>query len=117
MDLLSFMLPRSFIVISSRAIVSPTIGLNAKLVLYSRAATAWKIADFGLAVHGTSTRQQTTRYANGTACYRAPELVTLHNQGKFSNKVDIFAVGCILFEAVFLEKAFDSDVAVYEYAE
>lgn len=83
------------------------------IVLYSCQEWAWKIADFGLATEGTSKRARTTRYARGTSSYRAPELLA---NGKFSNKVDTWAVGCILYEVVFLRKAFFSDVEVSMYA-
>jgi len=42
--------------------------------------------------------------ARGTASYRAPELY--QEQASFNNKVDIWALGCILFELVVLQKAF-----------
>jgi WD40 repeat protein len=56
----------------------------------------------------------TTRYSRGRSCYRAPEL--LRNEGKYSNKVDIWSLGCILYELVTANKAFPGDFAVYEYA-
>jgi tetratricopeptide (TPR) repeat protein len=53
-------------------------------------------------------------YARGTACYRAPELVK--EFPFFSNKVDIFAIGCILFELVTNgNKAFANDFYIHEY--
>ena len=60
----------------------------------------------------------TTRYARGTDRYRAPELVTLFSREKpkFTNKVDIWAFGCIIFELVCSKPAFpggDSQVWVY----
>ena len=82
-------------------------------MLYSYRQATWKLGDFGLAAEGTSKRVQTSRYARGTASYRAPELV---KDGKFNNKVDIWAMGCILFEVVFRKKAFDNDTAVYDYS-
>src|SRR5271170_4973347 len=83
------------------------------LVLYSRAQHGWKIADFGLTTEGTSQKSYTTHYSRGTSSYRAPELV---RSGTYNNKVDIWAVGCILYEVVTLQKAFSTDNAVYEYA-
>ena len=83
------------------------------LVLYSRARDAWKIADFGLTTEGTSQRSYTTHYSRGTSSYRAPELV---RSGTYNNKVDIWAIGCILYEVVTLQKAFATDTAVYDYS-
>ena len=82
------------------------------IVLYSCQENSWKITDFGLTSEGTSNHACTTRYARGTSSYRAPELLS---RRKFSNKVDIWAVGCILYEVVFLRKAFlgDGDVLMY----
>ena len=90
------------------------------LVLYSRKGSAtrgvWKVADFGLTVEATSKQLHTTRSSKGTSSYRAPELVREHGPGTFNNKVDIWALGCIIFEIVFRKKAFSSDFAVYQYA-
>lgn len=84
------------------------------LVLFSAKDRAWKIGDFGLTTEGTSVRERQTREARGTACYRAPELLDL--DPVFSNKVDIFGLGCILFELVTGGvKAFTSDWLVHEY--
>lgn len=85
------------------------------LVLYSVPEKAWKLADFGLTTEGTSKRAHTTERAQGTACYRAPELVREYS--RYTNRVDIFALGCILFELVASgQKAFASDFEVLEYA-
>jgi serine/threonine protein kinase len=44
---------------------------------------------------GSSGREVTTERVRGTSGYRAPELIrTFH----YTNKVDIFAIGCIFFE-------------------
>ena len=64
---------------------------------------------------GTSKKALTTRYASGTPCYRAPEL--LQEFSEYNNKADIFAIGCILFELVTNgKKAFASDHIIHEYA-
>jgi serine/threonine protein kinase len=83
------------------------------LVLYSYSDQAWKVTDFGLTMEGSSQRMHTTHYSRGTDCYRAPELL----ERKYTNKVDIWAVGCILYEMVFRRKAFASDFAVIRFAE
>lgn len=48
-------------------------------------------------------------------CYRAPELIKEHS--KYTNKVDIFALGCILFELITGgKKAFAHDFIIREYS-
>lgn len=83
-------------------------------VLYCYHDQFWKIADFGLASEGTSKKAQTTRYARGTSSYRAPELI---REEKYTNKVDIWAVGCIFYEVLFKEKAFSNDYAISQFAQ
>ena len=53
-----------------------------------------------------------TEFARGTPGYRAPELLV---QEKYDDKVDIWAMGCILYELVTGERLFSSDIAVLEY--
>ena len=55
-----------------------------------------------------------TEHSRGTSSYRAPEL--LGNISTFSSKVDIWGLGCILFELLVKRKAFENDWAVREYA-
>jgi serine/threonine protein kinase len=76
-------------------------------VLFVKKDNVWKIADFGLALEGTSRGVNTTRYARGTNGYRAPELIK--DDSTFNNKVDIWALGCITYELATRRKAFDSD--------
>jgi len=82
-------------------------------VLYSHKDQAWKIADFGLTSEGTSKTPHTTRYSRGTSSYRAPELI---RDAKYTNKIDIWAIGCVFYELVFKNKAFPGDAAVLDYA-
>lgn len=84
------------------------------LVLYSSYNKLWKIADFGLTTEGTSKLAITTVYSKGTEGYRAPEL--LSEDPKFSNKVDIWAMGCILYELVVRKKAFAGDQIFREFS-
>jgi serine/threonine protein kinase len=65
-------------------------------------------------VSGTSTGALTTLLARGTASYRAPELLTEHPV--YTNKVDIWAVGCILYELVTGKVAFTGDWEVHEFS-
>ena len=84
------------------------------LVLFSRSANVWKLTDFGLSAEATSRKHHTTRYSRGTGGYRAPEL--LHDPGKFSNKVDMWALGCVIFELVTLRPAFTEDWETRQYS-
>jgi serine/threonine protein kinase len=59
----------------------------------------------------------TTIGGRGTPCYRAPELVNLDGPLHYNNKVDIFAMGCILFELTSGKRAFRNDFAVHQYSE
>jgi serine/threonine protein kinase len=72
------------------------------------------VADFGFTTEGTSTTQRTTRNARGTTCYRAPELIDEDN-AVYTNKADIWSVGCILYEFAVCRKAFNSDLATFYY--
>jgi serine/threonine protein kinase len=85
--------------------------MTKQTVLYSRKHLAWKIADFGFATQGTSQTMHTSK-ARGTSSYRAPELLT-EDRHRFSNKVDIWSLGCILYELAVGQKAFNSDIAVF----
>jgi Protein kinase domain/Ankyrin repeats (3 copies) len=52
----------------------------------------------------------TTEFQRGTPGFRAPELLgTSH----FSNRVDIWAIGCILYEIVTRQKLFQTDFEVW----
>jgi tetratricopeptide (TPR) repeat protein len=74
---------------------------------------AWKIVDFGIASQATSKRPMVTRYSRGTEGYRAPELIV--DPYVFTNKVDIWATGCILFELLTGQMLFKSDFAIRDY--
>jgi len=83
------------------------------LVLYSLNSTCWKLSDFGFTSAGTSKQERRTWESRGTASYRAPEL--LKAEPKFTNKVDIWALGCLIFELVTGTKAFKSDQETVAY--
>ena len=62
----------------------------------------------------TSKHAVPTLGGRGTASYRAPEL--LNESPVYTRKVDIWALGCILFELSTTKKAFRGDWHVREYA-
>ena len=82
-------------------------------VLYSRQGV-WKLADFGLTTEGSGTQVNTTVFARGTPSYRAPELFS-EPKARFNNRVDIWSLGCILYELAVGQKAFKDDFAVLFY--
>jgi DNA-binding SARP family transcriptional activator len=82
-------------------------------VLYSHQMRAWKIADFGLTSETRTNVAHTTKYGRGTGGYRAPEL--LAENAKYTYEVDIWALGCILYELCTKTKAFAGDWAVLDF--
>jgi len=84
------------------------------LVLHHAKDRKWKITDFGISTEGTSRAAHTTRYARGTSSYRAPEV--LRTWGTYTNKVDIWAMGCILYKLIGGESAFRDDFDVQQYS-
>jgi serine/threonine protein kinase len=67
-----------------------------------------------MTVEGCSKRSKTTKYRSGTASYRAPEI--LGQTPKFSQKVDLWAIGCILYELIAGEPLFDGDHEIIRFA-
>jgi serine/threonine protein kinase len=84
----------------------------ANIVLYYLMDDSWKIADFGLTKAGTSNALKPTPSAHGTEGYRAPEL--LRDDPGYNNKVDIFAIGYILYELISGKRAFNTDFDVWD---
>lgn len=85
-------------------------------VLYSHRCNNWKIADYSLTAEGDSNQERVTRQNRGTQGYRAPELVKSSDEiHVYTNKVDIWAMGCLFYEVIFLEKAFPTDIAVRKF--
>ena len=76
----------------------------------------WKLADFGLSNEGSS-QNLPTEYSRGTPSYRAPELMDSDGDpAMYNNKVDIWAMGCILYELSTGTRAFKTDRAVISYS-
>ena len=86
-------------------------------VLHSRKSSTWKITDFGISAEGTTNYACTTKDSKGSIGYRAPELLALESNDKavYTNKVDIWSMGCILYELAAGQKAFRNDLDVYDY--
>jgi serine/threonine protein kinase len=95
--------------------VNGTVNNGLIVVLYSPQAKSWKIADFGLTsnLKGDINAPVTTELGRGTGGYRAPEL--LGEYSKYTHKVDIWALGCILYELSVKKKAFVDDWNVREF--
>jgi serine/threonine protein kinase len=73
----------------------------------------WKITDFGITSEATSKRAITSHQGRGTDAYLAPEMIG--DSGRYTTKVDIWALGCILYELINREKAFKNVWAVLEH--
>jgi len=86
-------------------------------VLYSSKHKLWKLADFGLSVEGSSKTNRLTTSAKGTPGYRSPELLDFvpGESAQHTNRVDIWAMGCILYQLVTGTQLFISDSAVVYY--
>jgi serine/threonine protein kinase len=71
------------------------------------------LADFSFTSEADSKALLISNDSRGTNCYRAPELVTF--DAVYNNKVDIWSMGCILYELAVGRRAFNSDWATSEY--
>ena len=67
----------------------------------------WKVGDFGITAYATSRRVVPSNLARGTPCYRAPELLT--DTPQYTQRSDIWGLGCILFEHASERAPFTSD--------
>ena len=75
----------------------------------------WKLTDFGISGR-TRTNGITTVFSRGTPSYRAPELY--HSElARVTEKVDMWALGCVIYECITGLKAFSGDYAVATYSE
>jgi serine/threonine protein kinase len=81
----------------------------------STAKGRWKIADFGLTSEGTSDTLVHTSYARGKPGYRAPELLGEPENRVYNNKVDLWSLGCIIYELFTGKRPFADDFAVREF--
>jgi serine/threonine protein kinase len=83
-------------------------------VLYSSYTGTWKLTDFGSALLDIPENGQTIKHRLGTAIYRSPELAA--DQPTVSKMVDIWALGCIIYELACRRKAFEAEWDVFEYS-
>jgi serine/threonine protein kinase len=81
-------------------------------ILLSRSGLP-KVADFGLARVVGSTHTTTTGVVHGTPCYLAPE--TWEGERIYGPTVDLFALGCILWEMMMLRVLFDGETVPQVY--
>jgi serine/threonine protein kinase len=71
------------------------------------------LAGFGLAAESRSDGDPICCDGEGSVGYRAPEL--LSQRPTYTNKVDIWALGCILYELSVGYRAFSSDMDTYMF--
>jgi len=83
-------------------------------ILYSRQDAVWKLADFGFSTEATSRSFRVTTSIRGTQGYFAPEFFG-SDQPLYNNKMDIWSMGCILYEFSVGKRAFRNDFATLEY--
>jgi serine/threonine protein kinase len=55
-----------------------------------------------------------TAHGIGTPGYRAPELINHEERKEYSEKLDVWAMGCIFYEVLFRERAFRDDYEAKE---
>jgi serine/threonine protein kinase len=76
----------------------------------------WKVTDFGISTTGTSKVLIATKDGRGTAHYCAPEILFSEpSVPSYTNKVDIWGLGTILYELCTGKRAFQSGYHVMQY--
>ncbi|EFA74620.1 putative protein serine/threonine kinase [Heterostelium album PN500] len=94
--------------------------LKIENILYCETSCCYKLCDFGSATIKTydtgadSDRNRAEDDINTytTLFYRAPEMVDLYRRQVISEKVDIWALGCLLFKMAFYVDPFDGALAI-----
>jgi serine/threonine protein kinase len=82
----------------------------------ARSELSWKIADFGIATVGTSKNLIVTQERRGTAHYSAPEILLAEASiPSYTNKVDIWGLGMILYELWTGKRPFQTSYHVMQY--
>ena len=83
-------------------------------VLFSARDSKWKVADFGFNVEDRLRREITNKTSLETiGSYRAPEL--LKDGHRHDSSADMWAMGCIVYEMMTRNKAFQDDRMVRDY--
>ncbi|KAJ5742125.1 hypothetical protein N7533_011534 [Penicillium manginii] len=88
------------------------------ILLISRDPPRVKIGDFGISkrVPKDSSTRYDTRYSSGGYC--APEITKGKAKEQYTKAVDLWSLGCIMYEMVVGERLFRDDVhAAYEYGD
>ena len=65
-----------------------------------------RISDLGVSIQMKSYLSDENNKRAGTYNYMSPEML---ENGEYSYKTDIWSFGCVVYELLFLEKAFDLD--------
>jgi len=70
----------------------------------------FKIGDFDFVKRLNGSKNIKATSQKGTINYMAPEMINPeNNNNKYSNKIDIWALGCIIYELCNLDKSFDCE--------
>jgi serine/threonine protein kinase len=89
-----------------------------EIVLYSRKDSVWKVADFGYTTQLRQSRSSVlTTDGRGTEGYYPPEFLEETAELRYSTKLDIWQLGCIVFEFALGRRAFSSNLATLKYKE
>jgi serine/threonine protein kinase len=83
------------------------------VVLFCERAKLWKLTDFGFTSEAMSAAR-TSLYGRGTSGYRSPEIVGTEKP-HYSNRSDIWALGCILYELATGRRVFEHDFATFKH--
>lgn len=73
-------------------------------VLYCSRDSQWKLTDIGFIPGDTSTRSIAGKKSTQIGVYSAPEIII--ERSKYSQKADIWSLGCIVFEIAIAKMAF-----------
>jgi serine/threonine protein kinase len=96
--------------------VFPFIVVLTSVVRALGAPNVWKITDFGINSEGTCKKLLITKYGRGSPNYRSPEVfLSDEDVPSFSNSVDVWGLGCILYELSVGKKAFPGPNSVLSY--
>jgi serine/threonine protein kinase len=86
-------------------------------VLYSRNDSVWKVADFGLSTELESRSSLVSTDRRGTDAYLPPEFFEGYGEFKYNKKLDIWQMGCILYEFAVGRQAFRSSWETQNFKE